>query len=494
MAPVFSAPPAGEPEWKLAGKSVGRSKPLPLLIELLTLGALSPVYLFLILPLSVAMQVFNYFVLRPKTTVRTKPSAEEEALHIPEGKLLAHDKRKYDVVLLGATGFTGGLAAKYLGKQYQGGKVKWAIAGRRRDALEKVKAALPNPADADIIIVDTSKEETLHDLVYNTRAVITTAGPFGRYGTNVVRFCAHYGTHYADITGEVNWVREMIDRFDVIAKKTGARIVNCCGHDSVPWDLGTFGVVDAARREDPNAQLKKVVHVNRIKSQPSGGTLETVFSIMFGTDKYQSAIKYDPLLNTADQEKSDFFLKLAPVILRQYEGHWHSYAVMSSANSMIARRSNALLKYGKNVHYEEGQVTSGFLAALVSTLELITFAAVVAFPPALWAARKYVLPKPGQGPSEKFMNTGFLHITSTAEFEEGSKVKTARSTFFFKTDPGYRDTARMLVEAGLTMALTPKGNLPDTAGVLTSATALGNPYLERLCDTGSTYYVTTESA
>eukprot|EP01061_Rhynchopus_euleeides_P000379 TRINITY_DN1024_c0_g1_i2.p1 TRINITY_DN1024_c0_g1~~TRINITY_DN1024_c0_g1_i2.p1 ORF type:complete len:506 (+),score=167.27 TRINITY_DN1024_c0_g1_i2:36-1520(+) len=494
MAPVFSAPPAGEPEWKLAGKSVGRSKPLPLLIELLTLGALSPVYLFLILPLSVAMQVFNYFVLRPKTTVRTKPSAEEEALHIPEGKLLAHDKRKYDVVLLGATGFTGGLAAKYLGKQYQGGKVKWAIAGRRRDALEKVKAALPNPADADIIIVDTSKEETLHDLVYNTRVVITTAGPFSLYGAPVVRFCAHYGTHYTDIAGEVNFAREMIDRFDVIAKKTGARIVNCCGHDSVPWDLSTYSLVQEARKKDPNAQLKKVVHLNRIVTAPSGGTLAALLNRIFTTDRYEPALPHEPLLNTADQQKSDCELKNKPVLFRYDSGYWQAPAFMAFANSAYVRRSNALNRYGKNVQYEEGQVASGFLSALCQFLEVLVAAAVVAFPPALWAARKYVLPKPGQGPSEKFMNTGFLHITSTAEFEEGSKVKTARSTFFFKTDPGYRDTARMVVEAGLTLALTPKDKLNGGPGVLTPSTGIGMPLVERLCKTGSTYHVTTDAA
>ena len=492
MAPAYSAPPAGE-EWVRAGKTIGRDAKIPLLIELVALGVISPVYFFLVLPASVAINLINYLFIRPKTTIRSKPSAETEQVNIPSGKDIPFAQRKYDVILLGATGFTGGLAAKYLGKQYEGGKVKWAIAGRRREALEKVRDALPNPADADIIVVDTAKEETLHELVYNTRSVATTVGPFALYGTQVVRYCAHYGTHYCDITGEVDWVEETIDRFDVTAKKSGARIVHCCGHDSVPWDISTLGVVEEARKKDPTAQLKSVVHLNRIVAAPSGGTLATVFNAVYGTDKYTTSLPHNALLNTAEQTKSAFALKLAPVFFRRSHGLWQSMAPMAIANAGVAKRSNALLGYGKAVRYEEGQVANNALAALCSVLEVFAFIAVVACPPLLALAKAYVLPKPGQGPSEKFMDhKGFLHVTTKAEFESGSKVKTATSTMFFKTDPGYRDTARMLVESALTLALSKEGDLPGTPGVHTPASGIGMGLLERLCNTGTTYHVTSE--
>jgi hypothetical protein len=169
----------------------------------------------------------------------------------PDAKeLKPRASRKYDVVLFGATGFTGSLAAKYLVKQYKNSGLKWAIAGRNQKALETVRAELNvNANDLDILIADASKPETLRALVADTRVVITTVGPFVRYGTPLVEACALFGTDYCDITGETDWVRNMIDKYDDIAKVSGARIVNFCGHDCVPWDLCAFKAAEALKQQ-----------------------------------------------------------------------------------------------------------------------------------------------------------------------------------------------------------------------------------------------------
>ena len=476
-------PALSKPVWEGDGKVYGQRPTLKMLIKLSVIAAMTPVYLLLVLPTSIALHLFNRLFIR-KVTHRSKPTPEDEAVTVKNQ--IAFADRKYDVVLLGATGFTGGLAAKYLGEAYQGGKVKWAIAGRRREALEKVRAALPNPEDADIIVVDTLKEDMLHDLVADTRCVISTCGPFALYSTNVVRYCAHYGTHYADITGEVSWVREMVDRFDVISKKTGARIVHCCGHDSIPWDMATYQIVQKFREEHPGAVLEKVEHYNRIIAQPSGGTLATVFNHIAGTDQYTASHAHDPLLTTHDQACSEHKLKYVPVMLKNARGTWNGPSVMATANSAVVRRSNALLGYGKNVVYEESQVApEGIIGAASDLFGLLSTVAVFACPPLLSLARAYVLPKQGEGPSTRFMDRAFLHVTTYATFEGYSKP--AEACMYLKTDPGYRDTARMLAESGLTLALSDQSTLPGQAGILTPAAALGDLLVARLGATGTQY-------
>ena len=183
-----------------------------------------------------------------------------------------------DIVVFGATGFTGKMAAKYIARQY-GCRFRWAIAGRRRAALEAVRNELSlidnSLSNLPIIIADSADLVSLHSMTMLTKVVITTAGPFDKYGSDLVRYCAENGTHYCDITGETDWVRKMIDLHDNVAKRTGARIVSFCGHDCVPWDLCVLEL--SKKLQSRGETLDEVSFFDFIRSAPSGGTMATVF-------------------------------------------------------------------------------------------------------------------------------------------------------------------------------------------------------------------------
>ena len=218
--------------------------------------------------------------------------------------------KMFDLVIYGATGFTGSLAVQYVSQQY-GNSINWAIAGRSKGKLEAVlanhtatlKTAIP------IILADSDDKRSLQKMCSQTSSIATSAGPFARYGTLLVECCAESGTHYCDITGETSWVRDMIANYDDKARKSGAMIVSLCGHDSIPWDLSTF-LLAKKLKEFHNENLVSVDFYDVIKSAPSGGTLETAFGIMFGKEKglkksaAQKALGYDPLLKRADGSSS----------------------------------------------------------------------------------------------------------------------------------------------------------------------------------------------
>lgn len=217
-----------------------------------------PLFLTIVLPLSAVFQVGKKVLPSgsDETVVEAIPPSEsEDVLEVekdsfpPISELKPLSERKYDAVLLGATGFTGGIAAKYMAQRYGCDReLKWAIAGRSQKKLDGIRQEIvdlgfaPSLDSIDTILVDTSQPSTLHDMVKDTRSIITTAGPFCKYGSNVVAFCARYGTNYADITGETGWNKEMIVKYDDIAKETGAKIVSLCGNDSIPWDMTAFKI------------------------------------------------------------------------------------------------------------------------------------------------------------------------------------------------------------------------------------------------------------
>lgn len=202
-----------------------------------------PIWLTFVMPLTVAYQTGKKVLTISSPDDDDPVGSIQESVHhetFPETHELKPIKdRTYDIVLLGGTGFTGRLAAIYLAKNYNS-NIRWAIAGRTKNKLEKLqrelKSVVGDPsAEIDMILVDTSKPESIHDLVKDSKCVITTAGPFCKYGSNVVEFCARYGTNYVDITGETGWNKDMIMKWDEKAQETGAKIVSLCGCDSIPW-------------------------------------------------------------------------------------------------------------------------------------------------------------------------------------------------------------------------------------------------------------------
>jgi len=399
---------------------------------------------------------------------------------------------KSDLTIYGATGFTGRLAALYVAHQY-GRNIRWTIAGRSADKLAHIKRQCDDIPE--VVIADSGDTAALQSMVSNTKVVVSFAGPFSRYGSKLVAACAAAGVDYCDITGESDWVREMIAKYDEQARGSGAHIVHLCGHDSLPWDIVTFML--AKRLKDQGAgELTRVEFWDDIKSAPSGGTMETALGIMFGADGRKPkaeevrALGFDPLLRLRDGAASTFKVSSQNVSVferaKPRAGHSaaRSMFVMAGVNANTVKRSNALIGYGKKVTYREGRAFNSSLGAICSVLSLTMFGIGLYIPPIRWLLRKYVIPKPGEGPSEEMMASGFLNLTGVATALDG---RTAKATLSFPVDPGYKDTARMAVEAGLALSLE-KDRLSTVAGgVLTPATCQGEVVLERLVKTGSSF-------
>jgi len=443
-----------------------------------------PLWVTVLLPSAVVSGILGIPFKKRKAIAPPEPPATSTVAIKPL------ESRKFDLVLFGATGFTGGLAAKYLAKNYTGSQVRWAIAGRQLSKLEAVRDELckinPKLATLELLVADTSKPETLSSLVDDTRVVITTVGPFAQYGTPLVAKCAERGTGYCDITGETDWFRQMIDRFDGQARKSGARIVSFCGHDCVPWDLLLQAV--AAKIKSSGEAVKSATFYDEIRSQASGGTMETVRQSLTGRAPYKATLGFDPLLKSIDGSQSSSRMVSANQAFLSYSSEnrtWVGPFVMAAVMANCIRRSNAVNQYGPKVVYKEAAVYSGFMAGFVQTFGLLFFGTALMIPPTRWLMYKYLLPKPGEGPSEKTMDGGFLKVTAVVRGDKGSK---ATGMIYFPTDPGYRDTARMLVESGLALALD-GDKISAPGGVWTPASCQGPVLLRRLEATGTTIRV-----
>jgi len=405
------------------------------------------------------------------------------------------EELKYDLVLYGATGFTGQLAVKYVAERYKD-SLNWAIAGRNMAKLAIVAKSVGN-GHPDIIVADSTKYESLQAMCAKTKVIATTAGPFARYGTPVVKACVEAGIDYCDITGESNWVREMIAQYDDAARKSGSRVVSFCGHDCVPWDLLTMKLAERLKEksEHPSETMARVDMYDKIRSKPSGGTMETAMGIMFGKEKHmkksaeQKALGYDPMLKSREGKAASTFVvknkSVSSLKTSSKSGEEHRVMFfMSGVNATAVKRSNALLKYGPKVEYCEGVVKKNMYSAIIYLLGLLIFGLCLYIPPIRWLMKKFVLPKPGEGPSEQEMDKGFLRVTGVAKGTQGT---VAKATIMFKTDPGYRDTARMLVESALSLSLDSQKLVDSQGGVYTPAACQGNVLLDRLIMTGSVF-------
>jgi len=322
-------------------------------------------------------------------------------------------------------------------------------------------------------------------MISETRVVITTVGPYDRYGTPLVELCAHYGTSYCDITGEANWVREMTDKYDETARRTGARIVHFCGHDCLPWDLLTLVVSDSFKKA--NEEMTNINYYDEVAGAPSGGTIETIFNALESKYNYKPSVQFDPLL-ISNGTKSQFMSSDKSPRFLSYStefGKWCGYFLMASVNCNCVRRSNAINGYGKKLSYNESKVFPGFMAGFTEIVSLFFFVNCVLFPPTKYILQKFLLPKPGEGPSEEKLEKGFLRITAIGTGASGRKVK---GQIYFPKDPGYLETARMLVESGLALALE-SSKIKVGGGVWTPAVCLGRTVLDRLIKGETTMHV-----
>ena len=471
------------------GKALPLSNDAAVIPQFLVAAAIAtPLFVTVLLPCTIATQVAKFVIKKatgkqPIPAVMTQDVSEEELNSITDG---TKSPRDYDLILFGATGFTGRLAALYLAKTY-GSSIRWAIAGRRLEGLEKIRNELtaidPSLKSLPLVIADSSKPDTLRAMILQTKVIITTAGPFDKYGSDVVKYCALNGTHYCDITGEADWVRKMIDKYDEAAKKSGAKIVHFCGHDCVPWDLAVGECAKRLKKES-GEELVSVDLFDQANSGPSGGTLATVFHSLEDRVRFKPMLGFDPMLKTLlgsmsgnkTQGNNQNFLGYSSAINK-----WIGPFPMAMVNVVCVKRSNALSNYGSHVKYSEATVFPSFMAGFVTIVTGLYLVTAFFFPPLLWLLKTFVLPSPGQGPSQSALDAGFLGVSCKGTGTQGGKVD---FEIYFPNDPGYVDTARMLVESGLSLALQNE-QLETGGGIWTPAPCLGGTLLQRLVQTGT---------
>jgi short subunit dehydrogenase-like uncharacterized protein len=402
--------------------------------------------------------------------------------------------RDSDLVVFGATGFVGKLLAGYLAEHAPAG-TRIALAGRSRPRLEEARAALPAAAaDWPLIEADASDPASMAALAAGTRVVATTVGPYARYGMPLVEACAAAGTHYADLTGEVLFVRDAIDRVDGVARGTGAKIVHACGYDSIPSDLSAM-LLAARAAADGAGGLRDVRLVATLKGGFSGGTIDSMRAQVEALEEEPARRRVvgDPYALSPDRtaEPKTQQPKDAGLPTHGPDGRWTAPFVMASFNTRIVRRSNALQDwaYGREFSYGEtmgaGSGPRGAVTAAIVTAGLVGAVSAMSFGPTRGLLDR-VLPAPGTGPSEEARAKGWFRMDVEATTGSGRRYTAVAAG---KGDPGYAATAVMLGEAALALALD-GDRLPDRAGSLTPATALGDVLVERLRAAGHTYEVT----
>lgn len=392
-----------------------------------------------------------------------------------------------DLIVFGATSFVGQILTRYLAARHGvGADLDWAIAGRSRPKLEALRDALGRKAQSlPVVLADAGDAASLQRLCGQARCVVSTVGPYALYGEPLVEICARSGTDYCDLTGEVQWIRRMLDRHERSAKASGARIVHCCGFDSIPSDLGVFFLEREALRRFGQPCSRVKMRVRAMRGGFSGGTVASLMNVI----KEASA---DPALR---KQLANPYALCPPgrapatrqpnVTFAEYDPDFEAWAapfVMSAINTRIVHRTNALLDgaFGRDFTYDEAVLTGrglqGRLAASGLGAGLAGFMLAGAIPPARWALEKFVLPEPGEGPTPEQQEKGFFDLRFKGFTGDGRSltVKVAG-----QGDPGYGSTGKMLGEAAVCLALE-VDRTAKPGGFWTPATIFGERLIERL--------------
>lgn len=410
-----------------------------------------------------------------------------------------HD-RPLDLVLWGATGFTGTLVAEYLLRQHGAqAALRWAIGGRSQAKLEKVRERLAaidaSAARLPIVLGDAMDRASLDAVARQTRVVCSTAGPFAKVGRELVAACAEAGTDYCDSTGEPQFVRAMIDAHHERARKTGARIVSCCGFDSIPSDLGNLMVQEAARTAH-GSRCVEVRHFVRLRGGAiSGGTAASMVQIMeeASHDAAVRRVMADPYaLDPGFDGPRSKDMDLHRVSWDDDLGAWTGPFVMAGINARVVRRSNAMLGYawGRDFHYVEGlsfgASSAGWLKAVGMSAGIATVFGAMAVSPIRQFVAERFLPSPGQGPSKEQRARSSFTSRFIGVLEGSGSVM--RATVSSVGDPGYDETAKMLGESSMCLARDHASTRTE-GGVLTPSSCMGMALVERLRKQGMTFDV-----
>ena len=379
--------------------------------------------------------------------------------------------KKYEIIVYGATGFTGQICCKYLRDNYT--DLVWAMAGRNGDKLEEIKSNLN--LDCDVIVADGADIEALRSLTSQTKVVLSTAGPFARYGSLLVQACVESGTHYTDITGENHWVRGLIDKHHSEAASKGVRIIPSCGYDSIPSDLGAFFTISQF-----NKPVSRVDVYHEAQGGASGGTTETIFTMDGLSKEMRDPFVLNPQETVSEEQRQKSKDGFVVEEVDGIEG-WSGIGMMAVANTRVVRRSAALMEqnqksYGNNFTFgEHGLFSTKRMARLASYGSILAF--LVIGTPLKYLVRPFLL-KPGQGPSQETQDKGWFRATFVAHSEDNERKI---CSMYGSGDPGYKSTAKMVCESAI--ALARSDDLPggsEYGGVLTSAVGLGNVLIDRL--------------
>lgn len=391
----------------------------------------------------------------------------------------------YDLVVFGATSFVGQILTRFLFDTYGVDQsVKWAIAGRSEQKLSALKSELGDAGKSlPLLLADASDDAALASMCEQARVIISTVGPYALYGEPLVRACARSGTDYCDLTGEVQWIRKMVERYEEDAKASGARIVHCCGFDSIPSDMGVWFLQNQAEQTFGKPCRDVRMRVKIAKGEFSGGTVASMMNVAkeAAADPKLRKELANPFSICPPEHRSEARQpSLKGAEFDTTFNAWLAPFVMGAINTRVVHRSNAMqnARYGKEFTYDEAMMTGrgikGRLAAYAITGGLAAFFTASAIKPTRWLVEKFV-PQPGEGPSPESQKAGFYDFRFVGRTEDGKTIITKVTG---DQDPGYGSTGKMLCEAGMCLAFDIPVDQPG--GFWTPSSLLNGKLMDRL--------------
>lgn len=397
---------------------------------------------------------------------------------------MSDKEREFEIILWGASGFTGRLVADYLYKKYgNNGKLRWAIGGRSKQKLEAIAAEVTGDKEGlAVVIANSNDEASLKSLAARSQVVCTTVGPYALYGTSLVAACVENGTHYCDLTGEILWMDRTIKQFQSQAELTGARIVHTCGFDSTPSDMGVYFL----QRQMQAIYGVPTRHIKyRAKSFSGGFSGGTVYSMINMLDEVQKkpALQHsldDPyLLNPEGSYRGDDANEQNIAVYDHDFQSWTSPFPMALINTRVVRRSNALMDdaYGKDFRYDEATLSESSIKAHIAAFGSLAMMGSMGISPIRKLLQGF-LPAPGQGPSQEKRENGFYEIHFHG-VHPSDRNKDMRAIVSGDMDPGYGSTSKMLAECAVCLV---KDDIQIAGGFWTPASAMGDALLDRLQD------------
>ena len=400
---------------------------------------------------------------------------------------MQHNKanRDLDVVVFGATSFVGEILCRHLDAQFgSGGELNWAPAARSRAKLDRLRGSLNETAGLEFLVANAADEASLRRICERTRVVISTVGPYALYGEPLIRVCAETGTDYCDLSAEFQWIRRMIANYEKPAADSGARILHCCGFDSIPSDLGVLFLQQQARARYGETCTDVRMRVKAMRGGFSGGTVASMVNIFRELAASPSLRQQNASPYSLCPSDHSFNVRQRTVRSATYDSdfdRWTAPFLMSPINTRVVHRSNALSAnaYGENFKYEEAVMTGRGLRGRIAAHGIVAglggFAVMNATRPTRWALGK-LLPAPGEGPDADARARGFFDVRFVGRTAPGDEL-------FAKVtgdmDPGYGSTAKMLAQAGACLAQD-MSQAELGGGFWTPATAFGQRLIDRL--------------